>query len=331
MRGKSLALLAMLLGGLVACEELMAEVAHWVPEEAPPPARRPRRRTPPRVEPVQPMVPPSVGFAPQNTPIVPGALRMRVTFVDVGQGDSALLESADGHAGLIDAGPPGGDEHLRALLAQRGVTRLDWMILTHPHLDHIGGARNVMRAVTVGRVLDPAFAHPIATYDRLLAEIQLRAIPFAPARQGQTLTLGNSIRLEILLPRMPFIERSRSEANANSVVVRASAGNVRVLFTGDAESETETRLLAEQRGMLSAQVLKVAHHGSRYASSPEFLQAVGAQSAVISCAQGNDYGHPHAETVANLGQARMRVYRTDLNGDITMSTDGSQVAFATSR
>jgi competence protein ComEC len=259
------------------------------------------------------------------------AARLRVTFVDVGQGDAALLETMDGHAALIDAGPPEGDEHLRAVLAQRGVRALDWMVLTHPHLDHIGGARNVLGAVRVGRVLDPAYPHPIATYDRLLAEIQSRAIPFAPARQGQTLALGAGVAVEVLQPRMPFVDRSRSEVNANSVVLRVTAGAVRVLFTGDAETETEERLLADNRGQLAADVLKVAHHGSRYASTEPFLSAVGARAAVISCATGNDYGHPHAETLAALSRRGTTVYRTDLNGDVELTTDGAQYAFRTTR
>lgn len=319
----------------VACEEILANVTAAPEEERS--ARRPRRNrrrtnnqdnsnftVPSQVDPrgpaiaVQPRAPSAIGAIAQ---------RLRVTFVDVGQGDAALLETADGHSALIDAGPPEGDEHLRALLAQKGIRTLDWMILTHPHLDHIGGARNVLSAVRVQRVIDPAFPHPIATYDRLLAAIQQQGVPFVQARQGMTLALGSLVTVEVLQPRMPFIDRSRSEANANSVVTRVTAGGVRVLFTGDAETETEERLLQENRAQLQADVLKVAHHGSRYASTQPFLSAVGARYAVISCATGNDYGHPHAETLGALARNNVQLYRTDLNGDVEMSTDGAQVQF----
>lgn len=318
----------------VACEEILANVTAAPEEERA--ARRPRRNRRrngaqdnsaapfPQVPPqgpaiaVQPRAPSTIGAIAQ---------RLRVTFVDVGQGDAALLETADGHSALIDAGPPEGDEHLRALLAQKGIRSLDWMILTHPHLDHIGGARNVLSAVRVQRVIDPAFPHPIATYDRLLAAIQQQGIPFVQARQGMTLALGAMVSVEVLQPRMPFIDRSRSEANANSVVTRVTAGGVRVLFTGDAETETEERLLQENRAQLQADVLKVAHHGSRYASTQPFLSAVGARYAVISCATGNDYGHPHAETLGSLARNNVQLYRTDLNGDVEMSTDGAQIQF----
>jgi competence protein ComEC len=185
----------------------------------------------------------------------------------------------------------------------------------------------VLGAVRVQRVIDPAYPHPIATYDRLLAAIQQQAIPFVPARQGQTLALGEGVRVEVLQPRLPFIERSRSEANANSIVTRVVAGAVRVLFTGDAETETEERLLAENRAQLAADVLKVAHHGSRYASTQPFLSAVSARAAVISCGTGNDYGHPHAETLAALARNNVQVYRTDQQGDVELSTDGARYQF----
>lgn len=343
-----------LLVALSGCQELLANVLE-APESERTSAdrsargnrRSPRRRrgqeTAPNVPmvpgPAQPTVPnpfntynttvPTAGSQPTNPQgIVP---QLRVTFVDVGQGDSALLETNDGHAALIDAGPPEGDEHLRAVLAAHAVRRLDWMILTHPHLDHIGGARNVLAAVNVAQVIDPAFPHPIATYDRLLADIQSRSIPFMAARQGQNFTLGNNVRVEVLGPHLPFIDHSRSDANANSVIVRVTVGTVRILFTGDSEADTEERLLRENSAQLSADVLKVAHHGSRYASTAPFLQAVNARAAVISCATGNDYGHPHAETLNALAGRSMTVYRTDLNGDVELVTDGSRYGFRTSR
>ncbi len=353
-RPRAMLWVSLLVATTVACEELIAEVTAPPEEESTSrgEGRGSRRRRPPRNRNTQPTFP-TVAPQPNNANTFPQqwpqpaqtpnrwtaqpapagmvAHRLRVTFVDVGQGDSALLETADGHNALIDAGPPEGDEHLRALLAQKGIRTLDWMILTHPHLDHIGGARNVIGAVRVQRVIDPAFPHPIATYDRLLAVIQQQAIPFTPARQGMTLALGSGVGVEVLQPRLPFIDRSRSEANANSVVTRVTVGGVRVLFTGDAEHETEERLLAENRAQLSADVLKVAHHGSRYASTQPFLSAVGARAAGFSSAPGNDYGHPHADTLSALARNNMTIYRTDLQGDVELTTDGARYAFRTTR
>jgi beta-lactamase superfamily II metal-dependent hydrolase len=331
----ALAFVSLVMATTVACEEILAEVTAPPPEERV--ARRPRSRSrtrhraqPPPSQPYQQQLPvrPSSGIT-VSPSMGASADRLRVTFVDVGQGDAALLETADGHSALIDAGPPEGVEHLRAVLSQRGIRTLDWMLLTHPHLDHIGGAQTVLGAVRVQRVIDPAYPHPIATYDRLLAVIQQQAIPFMQARQGQTLALGTGVNVEVLQPRLPFIEGSRSDVNANSIVARVTAGAVRVLFTGDAESETEERLLAENRAQLRADILKVAHHGSRYATSQPFLSAVSPRVAVISCATGNDYGHPHRETLSVLARNNVQVYRTDLDGDVEMSTDGVRYQFRT--
>lgn len=275
--------------------------------------------------------PPQGGTAGGGAPIAPGSVRLRVTFLDIGQGDAALLESADGHAAMIDTGPPEGRPHLREALAQRNVRALDWLILTHPHLDHIGGASDLLGNVRVAQVIDPGFPHPIATYDRLLARIQELGITFVRAQTGGALALGAGAQLEVLQPHQPFISGTRSDVNSNSVVARVTAGNVRVLFTGDSERETEERLLRENAGQLQADVLKVAHHGSRYASTPEFLAAVSPRYAVISCGQDNDYGHPHAETLQSLAQRQIAFFRTDLQGDVTLTTDGAQIAFATAR
>lgn len=262
---------------------------------------------------------------PRGAPVTPGVVRVRVTFVDVGQGDAAVIQTADGHAALIDAGPPEARERLVTVMAAMGVTRLDWMLLSHPHTDHIGGALRVLERFPVGRLYDPGYAHPIATYDRLLGRVGQLSLPYSVARRGQEIPLGDLAYFQVLQPREPFIERSRSDANSNSVVVRMIAGNVRMLFTGDAEWDTERRLLEENRQELPADVLKVAHHGSRFATTTEFLMAVAPRYAVISCGAGNEYGHPSGAAITNLAQRGIQFFRTDLQGDITVMTDGATV------
>lgn len=319
------ALITGLLLAALACDDLVADAS--------PRRRRRRARTaPPATAPYAPAAPvaPPSATAP-TTAIAPGTVRLRVTFLDVGQGDAALLETADGHAAMIDTGPPEARDRVRAALASHGIARLDWLMLSHPHLDHIGSATTVLESVPVGRVVDPAYPHPIATYDRLLARIQQLGLPFTAARSRGMLPLGALASVEVLQPHEPFIEHSRSDVNANSIVARVTAGNVRVLFTGDAERETEARLLGENAAQLAANVLKVAHHGSRYASSPALLAAVAPRYAVISCATGNDYGHPHAETLGALAQRGITFFRTDVHGDVTLLTDGAQLAFSTAR
>lgn len=257
--------------------------------------------------------------------------RLRVTFIDVGQGDGALLESADGHAAMIDTGPPEAIGHVREVLDAHHVTSLDWVMFSHPHLDHIGGGTAVLDRYHVARVIDPAYPHPIATYDRLLARIQQLGLSFSAGRTGGNVTLGSGVRIDMLLPHEPFIDRTRSDVNANSIVARIEAGSVHVLFTGDAERPTEQRLLDEHATWLAADVLKVAHHGSRFASSASFLDAVNPRFAVISCGAGNGYGHPHAATLRVLGNRSIAFHRTDLEGDVTLETDGTTVALHGSR
>lgn len=310
----------------LACQDLLADDEH---------PRRSRRHRRPRTAISHRHAPNSTPNELQQGTIVgtlpPGSVRLRITFLDVGQGDAALLETADGHAAMIDTGPPEAQGKIRATLAAHRITRLDWLLLSHPHLDHIGNAVSVLDTIPVGSVVDPAYPHPIATYDRLLARIQQLGLPFVRARTGGTLALGSVASVEVLQPRDPFITRTRSDANANSIVARITTGNVRVLFTGDAERETEQRLLSENRSQLLADVLKVAHHGSRYGTSPAMLAAVSPRYAVISCAMGNDYGHPHAETLTHLARQGVTFFRTDLQGDITFTTDGAHISFATAR
>ncbi|MEI8255655.1 MAG: MBL fold metallo-hydrolase, partial [Deltaproteobacteria bacterium] len=147
-----------------------------------------------------------------------------------------------------------------------------------------------------------------------------------------TLALGSEARVTLLLPHEPFLDAGRSDVNANSVVARVESGRVHVLFTGDAERPTEQRLLAEQTaGTLAADVLKVAHHGSRFASSAALVDAVHPRFAVISCGAGNGYGHPHAATLNLLAARGVVLHRTDLEGDVSLTTDGASVSLEGTR
>ncbi len=293
-----------------------------VPSHAPPGPRAAQSR-PQRVRPGRRRAAPTAA---------PGAPRLRITFIDVGQGDGALLESGDGHAAMIDAGPPEAADHVRSVLDAHHVTTLDWVMFSHPHLDHIGAGAAVLDHVRVARVVDPAYPHAIATYDRLLARIQQLGLAFTPARTGVTLTLGTDVRVALLLPHEPFLGAGRSDVNANSIVARVETGRVHVLFTGDAERPTEERLLAEQPGgALASDVLKVAHHGSRFASSAALVDAVHPRFAVISCGAGNSYGHPHVATLRLLAARGVALHRTDVEGDVSFSTDGATVSLEGSR
>jgi competence protein ComEC len=256
-----------------------------------------------------------------NKPLL-GNKQLQIYMLDVGQGDSLLIVTPEKKTILIDGGLAKSSETILASLQQHQITQIDLVVATHPHADHIGGLNKVLAAIPVKAFLDSGQAHPTQTYRKMLQAVKANVGNMRIARQGQTFTLDSGITLAILGPSEPLLEKvSGSEENANSVILKLTYGNFRMLFTGDSEDETEERLL-ENHLDLQAQVLKVAHHGSNYATTDEFLQAVKPAVAIISCGQDNDYGHPAPNTLARLKNAQIKVHRTDLEGEIRVISDG---------
>lgn len=259
-----------------------------------------------------------------GTPAPSGSLRIYA--LDVGQGDSLLILSPQGKTVLIDAGPGDAGDEVVAALQKRGVKQIDMAVATHPHADHIGGMKKVMDVFPVKRFLDSGQTYTSATYERMLREIQENKISFVKAVRGQAIELEPGIKLEVLNPGKQLIKEKDvrsggSVENANSVVVRLSYGEFAMLFTGDAEFETEAQLM-EGGANVKAQVLKIGHHGSRHATSGKFLEMVQPQVAVISASTDNDYGHPSQATLDRLKRANIKTLRTDLNGEIEIFSDG---------
>jgi competence protein ComEC len=254
---------------------------------------------------------------------------LRVDFIDVGQGDAALVTSPTGKTVLIDGGPARGAPALTAFLATHVHGPLDLILLSHRHEDHLGGLPTVVRSLGVRVFLDAPVAHAGPDYEALMRELDARGVPARLATSGRRIDLGGGAVITLLGPPDPPIVGSRSDVNANSVVARLTFGGVAILFSGDAESPTERWLLGSG-AELRADVLKVAHHGSRYASGMKLLRAVRPRIAVISAGAGNEYGHPAPATVERLERAGATVYRTDLDGDVTVETDGASIHLRTS-
>jgi len=242
---------------------------------------------------------------------------LSVHFIDVGQGDSILIKS-DNVVILIDGGPRSAGEKIVSYLKKAGISGIDLIIATHPHEDHIGGLIRVMEEFPVKEVMDPAVVHTTKTFENYLKTIDRKNIKFTEARAGTQRTYKN-VKLEILHPASP----SSSHLNNASVVAKLAFGSVSFLFTGDAEKEAEQEMLSRKES-LKADILKVSHHGSRTSTTEEFLRAVSPKTAVIMCGAGNRYGHPHKETPEKLEKAGVKVYRTDLHGDIIITTDGDR-------
>ncbi|KLK88045.1 beta-lactamase [Methanoculleus sediminis] len=245
-----------------------------------------------------------------------------VHFIDVGQGDSILIEFRD-KTMLIDAGERGMGERVIAYLDERNVETLDVVVATHAHSDHIGGLADVISAYPVGRFVDAAQPHPTATYENLLALVEDLGIPYAAAERGQTVALDPDLEVLILNPGAEPL----GDVNEDSVVLKVTYGEISYLFTGDAGNPAEESMTAAGLD-LDADVLKVGHHASRYASSAEFLSAVSPAISVIEVGEGNDYGHPHEEAVERLEATGSRIYRTDLDGTVIVATDGTALTVA---
>jgi competence protein ComEC len=259
---------------------------------------------------------------------------LTVYFFDVGQGDAALIVSPTGKTVLIDGGPPEADEHLVSRLRQLVHAPLDLVILTHPHLDHLGSLKDAIQAVGARRYMDSGFDHPSAAYKALLEFVgkevgQVMTPEPNPQAPDSFLTigLGEGVSLTVYWPRYPrepFLKNTRSDANSNSLVTRLTYGKTAFFFLGDSEADTEEALLRKSVDYTST-VLKVAHHGGKYSSTEAFLAAVKPKAAIISCAERNEYGHPTPEAISRLTAVGARVLRTDQDGDITAVSDGNTV------
>ena len=250
--------------------------------------------------------------------------RLRVDFLDVGQGDAELVTSPAGKTVLIDGGLAEAADSVLAFLGGRGIQALDLVFLTHRHADHLGGLRSVVAAHGTRMFLDAPYPHEIQEYQRLLGLLDERHVPIRQASRGRTIDLGEGARLTLLGPPEPALTNTRSDVNANSVVSRLDFGKVGILFAADAEAQTE-RWLLDGQANLHAAVLKVAHHGGRYSSTPRFLQAVQPLVAVISVGAGNEYHHPDAQTLDRLARMGARIFRTDLDGPIALESDGDKI------
>jgi competence protein ComEC len=244
-------------------------------------------------------------------PPEPGGLR--VTALDVGQGDAILVEAPGGATMLVDGGPDAGVARRR--LRAHHVRRLDLVVLTHPHADHVVGLAAVVARYPVGRALDAGDEFPQPAYERYRSMLAARRIPRDIARTGMRYALGPVV-VEVLGPAFLF-SGTDSDPNNDSVVLRLTYGRSTALLSGDVQEEAQEELLSHPSS-LRATLFKVPHHGSRKALR-EFFAATGGRVALISVGAGNDFGHPAISTLGWLAELGMRTYRTDRSGDVTVA------------
>jgi competence protein ComEC len=254
---------------------------------------------------------------------------LRLTMLDVGQGDGMVLQSGR-HTLMVDTGgsPFGGggfdigSRVVEPALWARGVSSLGPLLLTHGDPDHIGGAMSLIDDFNPTVVWQGVPVPRAQSLHAVLSRAAASGIPVAQRRQGEELHLG-AARIHVLHPPSPDWERQRIR-NDDSVVLEVVYGDVAFLLTGDIGSDVE-RAIAPYLVPAKTRILKVAHHGSRTSTSPELLEAWQPQIALISCGRGNPFGHPAPEVVARLQAAGAAIYRTDRDGEITVDTDGQHV------
>lgn len=251
---------------------------------------------------------------------------VEVHFIDVGQGDSCLIVSPTGSTVLIDAGDEKTskqNEHPTIeYLDELKVTTIDYMIITHYDQDHIGGADDVINAVEVKNFLTPDYVPTTKCGERLMTAIENEGAEVVHPDIGYSIDLGGNARLEVL----SSAEITDNGRNNDSIVTRLTYGDISFLFTGDAESEREEELLESCPEKLESDVLKAGHHGSDSSSTEDFLKEVSPEVAIISCGKDNSYGHPHEKTLKALSSLSCKILRTDLLGDIILTTDGDVIS-----
>ncbi|MFA6095054.1 MAG: MBL fold metallo-hydrolase [Candidatus Paceibacterota bacterium] len=247
---------------------------------------------------------------------------LRVWFLDVGQGDAALIQAPDLQQILIDGGP--GKQVLRELgsVLPFWDTTIDTIILTHADSDHSAGLLPVLDIYTVTRIIDPGVSSDGELYTELRQRAEEKNVQWIYARAGQVIDLGGGVVLRIIFPDRNV---SDVETNIGSVVARLEYGETEFLFTGDSPKQIEEYLVGVRKNYLHADVLKVGHHGSRTSTGQEFLNAVSPLYAVISAGKDNKFGHPHKEVVDELLAGHINILETFARGTIEFVSDGKTV------
>lgn len=243
-----------------------------------------------------------------------------IHFIDVGQADSALV-TCDGHSMLIDGGNADDSNLVYSVLQRETEGHLDYVVGTHAHEDHIGGLSGAFETDTADVTFCPVTEYDSKAFRNFKTRADERGGGITIPAVGDTFTLGEASVTVVAVNSVP------EDTNNTSIVIRIVYGDTSFLFTGDAEQETEEKILESGQNIEST-VLKVGHHGSSTSTSQAFLDAVSPTYAVISCGKDNSYGHPHSETLAKLASAGVEVLRTDELGDIYCTSDGSEVTFS---
>lgn len=249
--------------------------------------------------------------------------KLRIFFIDVGQGDSTLIITPDKKTVLIDGGGSDsfdvGEKVLLPYLLDRRILKVDYVLISHFDTDHCGGILTIMEKVKVKNIIISEQAEHSENYERFKKLMIHKKIRLIEVKKGDKIKIGRYSEFKILFPTSRLL--SENPLNNNSIVAQFNYNNFKMLFTGDIEKLAEQQILKTEKAEIRADILKVAHHGSKTSSIPEFIKAVRPKIALIAVGKNNTFGHPNQQTIKNLENIKCRIYRTDLQGEIIIKID----------
>lgn len=248
---------------------------------------------------------------------------LEVSFIDVGQGDAIFIKTPEKHQVIIDFGSSQGINDLNKKIPWWNK-KIDLAIITHPHDDHIIGLIQIIKNYKVRNIMYTGIIFDSPAYLELLKEIEKKNIPLLIPQKNQSIKLGKDCNLDILFPWESFLNKEIDNLNNSSIISQLSCQNSKFLFMGDAEIEVENEIL--KKGInIKSDVLKIGHHGSITSSQQEFLEKVDPQIAIIMVGKNNKFNHPSLRVLKRLEKLKIKTFRTDLDGTITIISDGKNI------
>ena len=242
---------------------------------------------------------------------------LKVHYLDVGQGDSIFVELPNNETMLIDAAESYQSENIINYLKNLNYQKIDYVIGTHPHTDHIGGLKNIINTFEIGKIYMPKVVSTTKTYESLLMAIKNKNLKINTAKAGTSIIDTDTLKIKILAPNNSIY----TELNNYSVVTKITYGTTKFLFMGDAEKLSENEI----KENVTADVIKIGHHGSNTSSSIDFIKKVNAKYGIISVGLNNKYNLPKEEIITNWENSGTKIYLTSINGTITASSDGTNI------
>ena len=259
----------------------------------------------------------------QDTTMTNSKQKLYIHFLDVGQADSSLIQLPNGEVVLIDGGKRDDKDLVVDYIKGLNINKIDYLIATHPHEDHIGGLPEVIKNFDIGKIYMPKKSANTKIFESLLNEIEKKGLKITEAKAGLSIVKDSDLEFSIFAPN----SEDYPNINEYSIVNKLKYKDMSIIFTGDAEKISEDEMIKKGYN-LSSDVLKVGHHGSSTSSTVEFLEQVNPRYAVISSEAGNDYGHPHKEVIDRLNQKNINILRTDEMGTIKLESDGQKIVFS---